>query len=429
MPVKKYCDLETLQYYDSKWLLRFEAMEINNNDIDNLLFDNMGIVPTLPTSWTESANGTLDLSLSNAYSYWPEGAGAKTVSIANGTTSGLSKFFLKLTDAGNFPMQWGSNIQWKNGSEPVWQAFNEDIIMFTSNNGGSTWTGQVLQTNAITPYWKFTANVSDNKSAIPFGLYNTPNTTFYVDWGDGTNSTLTSSNYSEIPYYNDEPSFNALASMHTYSSSGIYTITVRCNDWSNVYLLQKHDSCDGYDSGDLENNISSNYISNTQGPLRVVYYWRKTVDEILSPLPPLKGTAFYEDDPEDTIDWLYDKQDNNITLYYSAFSTIPDKFFNNFKTVTSFYYCFYGCSLTSIPDNLFKGMYNITNFGSCFKGCENLSVVNLYIDSPNVSSWDNFINNDRHTIHVPANSTSYTNLNFEITKTFNPLSLVTVIGE
>lgn len=171
MSNEKYLNYAGLQYYHEKLQLDLANMVVTDDDLDIVLFDELGIVPPLPETWTESVNGTLNLALGDAFSYWPEGAGTKTISITNGTTAGVSKFFLKLTDAGNFFVEWGSNIQWKNGSEPVWQAFHEDIIMFKSNDGGSTWVGQLLQTNEIEKYWKITVktNNANTEVFLPFG--------------------------------------------------------------------------------------------------------------------------------------------------------------------------------------------------------------------------------------------------------------------
>ena len=451
MSVKKYCDLETLQYYDSKWLLRFEAMEINNDDIDNLLLDNMGIVPTLPTSWTESANGTLDLSSSNAYSYWPEGAGTKTVSIANGTTSGLSKFFLKLTDAGNFPMQWGSNIQWKNGSEPVWQVFNEDIVMFTSNDGGSTWTGQVVQTNEITPYWKLSVKVpwkrysddtgynSEDAYNIRLNLTSLSNDTI-INWGDG--SSINISNISSYNVYD-----------HEYAESGIYHIKITSNnfhtaallDWLGIeFISDDRDAWGPYTetlysidspypliSGIWRDTSTSNHFEESFGGC---FYNCKILTQIPDKLfhNNPQSTSFNEcfcycENLASVPSGLFDNNPLVTDFSYcfnecSSITSIPSGLFDNNTAVIYFSFCFSGCySLTSIPSDLFLNTPLVIDFWECFSGCSALNNFTLYITATEVKSnigTSNFISssssNSTHIVYAPCGSTTYESFLFNI---------------
>ncbi len=604
MSTEKYLDYSGLEYYHEKLNVDLANIAIDSQEIDSLLFDKFNAIPSIPTEWTTSANGTLDMSLSNAFSFEPEGAGTKTISIVNGTSFNDSTFFLKLIDAGNFLIEWGSNIQWKDGNEPDWQPFYEDIILFTKNNNENTWTAQVVQSNAITPYWKLTVSVnntdrvsynyifqqsyidnmiyrlpfylpsdaeidwgdgtsecsrehsysepgtyhikvssnmfdteyiinwisdetsegcylnarvvsidspmpsfkgsyigsstsketvdnsfedifqaysnlqsipeklfwnlpaitnlddafhgcplenftlyisspnissisadfcdpyvgktytfngeyyeytgggntsrrtstiyapcgsatyqafsnqsselgltvrvlpndspfvytvttgSDKKSAIPFTLYNTSNTTFCVDWGDGTFSVLQSSNYQQ---------YNTLASVHTYETAGTYTITVDCNNWNNVYLMQTYLHIYGSDSYSLNSNLSTL----GRGPVIPIYYWRTTVTAFNSPLPHFKGTQTYTDDPSDYEDEINETFNNRIILQYcDALQSLPSNLFTNNTSISTLANCFEGCiSLQSIPLDIFNTCVNVTSFERCFYGCTSLTTV------------------------------------------------------
>ena len=333
----------------------------------------LGIPPALPENWTVSSDGILDVSLSNAYSYWPEGAGTKTISIVNGTTAGISKFFLKLTDGGNFPMQWGSSIQWKNGSEPEWQAFNEDIIIFKSNDGGNTWTAQVLQTNAIQEYWKFTIQIPENETVyIP--LDNHVDT---IDWGDGSSiETVQHDSY----LYGDGDVFKF--TYHTYSLAGIYQIKVQSDNFADCYMATDDSDPCGYNDD--------------------YYYYECNVEpytiSIDSPLPCIKGTYQWPDDSSMNIDDAFDR----CFCEYTKLVSIPDKLFYNNPQVKSFHECFYHCSsLQSIPSGLFDKNTAVVStptvlyqdsggFEDCFYGCSSLQSIpsGLFDKNTAVTNFD-----------------------------------------
>ena len=80
--------------------------------------------------------------------------------------------------------------------------------------------------------WTFTVDTrlldssgTNKKSSIPFSLYNQTGT-LNVEWGDGTRSRLTSSNYTVS---------SSNASVHEYSRAGVYTVTVRCKTWASIH--------------------------------------------------------------------------------------------------------------------------------------------------------------------------------------------------
>ncbi len=366
MPNEKYLDYAGLQYYHEKLNMDLASMLMTDDDLDIVLLDELGVAPPLPETWTESANGTLNLALGDAFSYWPEGAGTKTISITNGTTAGISKFFLKLTDAGNFPMQWGSNIQWKDGSEPEWQAFHEDIIMFKSDDSGSTWTAQVVQTNEITPYWKLTVQmpahhywndgeVTRYRILLPFRFTNSA----VIDWGDGTVETPETA----------RPDINYEYCYHTYQADGIYHIKVQYDDFENLYI--------------------GNWLSTDYGVEYAAYEvmpaYLTSVVSIDSPLPKLKGSYL-----DTSSSWR--SADNNfkeIFCEYDNLTSVPEKLFCNNRLVTSFQSCFRDCtSLQSIPSGLFDGNTAVTSFQNCFRDCTSLQSISSGLFDSNTAVTD-----------------------------------------
>ena len=291
------------------------------------------------------------------------------------------------------------------------------------------------------PYvWKIKIKASE--AAIPFNLYGQDNITLFVNWGDGTSSTITSSGYASDPFDNyDAPSF------HTYSSNDEYIISISSNDWKNTYILTAFEDIDQPDP------IYGSYQSH--------------LVEVVNALPKVKGTnrpnyGNYSEliTQENKFDYLFEGCTNLVK--------IPSDLFAKNESVTSFKLCFFDCyKLAFIPSNLFEkntecttfsecfshcralqyvpnvlfkhntkandfsscfnGCYNITtvfpnlfyyntlltNLNYCFEGCSNLTKFNLCIQSPNIQWASNFVpyaSNDERIVSVPANSTTYTTL-------------------
>ena len=206
----------------------------------------------------------------------------------------------------------------------------------------------------------FTANVvSENeskKTGIPFSLYLQPDIELTVDWGDGTTSTLTQSDYS---------SNNLEASTHLYSNYGTYTVTVNSSDWNNTYWMAISDL------DDMENSTSIN------APL---WWWKKTLTSINYPLPPTKGVqthAYWDCSPIDFEEYgqINDNSLNYLFSYCHKLKNISKYLFINYVDTNDFCDCFWGCnSLESIPEELFISTGG-TLFNRTFKDCTELKYI------------------------------------------------------
>lgn len=64
---------------------------------------------------------------------------------------------------------------------------------------------------------------------VPFTLYGSENAFMTVDWGDGTVNTVASSIYQDPVVFRN--------SVHEYSNSGKYTISVTSSDWDQIYMV------------------------------------------------------------------------------------------------------------------------------------------------------------------------------------------------
>lgn len=189
------------------------------------------------------------------------------------------------------------------------------------------------------------AKTSGNKKAgIPFYLYGQSGITLYVDWGDGTFSTLTSSNYT---------SSSSNASVHEYATAGTYNIIVASNNWANMYLFCAE--------------------SGSQDDVTAAFYWsRTTITKINKAIPKVKGIKYCN--WEKTIE----TRNNSFFRFFYNYSlqSIPSDLFSKNTAVTDFDTCFYGCrSLASLPSGLFNSNTAVTRFDSCFGACTSLTSI------------------------------------------------------
>ena len=144
---------------------------------------------------------------------------------------------------------------------------------------GNTWRF-TINTELIDPTKLYSGN-SNDRGAIPFYLNsNYNNVTMYVDWGDGTNSTLTPSNYTDRPinasFIESGEGLDTEASQHIYDQPGIYTIRVECSNWNDVYLLNLDDDSEG------------------QRESNAAWIWRMTLVSFDNAVPQMKGIMDYE---------------------------------------------------------------------------------------------------------------------------------------
>ena len=226
------------------------------------------------------------------------------------------------------------------------------------------------------PKFKFTVDTEaqtagNKKTGIPFNLYGQDGIELTVNWGDGTSSTLTSSDYTDTDTGTDTGTVQNSSSIHEYAVAGEYTITVDSNDWENVYF---------YTSAGNEVTDSS-------------AYFRETLISVNNAIPKVKGTIIGSLTLLLAMAWNtniislmnlenYDFESNRgINGLFCLFShcinlrSISSNIFDNLEAV-SFNSCFAGCSsLQSIPSELFSNNTSVIDFALCFAGCTSLQSI------------------------------------------------------
>ena len=83
-------------------------------------------------------NGLVNLSLGNYFSRTITAATTLTISGALASPA-TNSFFLRLTNAGAFPITWFSGVKWGGGTAPTLTVSGVDILGFVSIDGGLTY--------------------------------------------------------------------------------------------------------------------------------------------------------------------------------------------------------------------------------------------------------------------------------------------------
>lgn len=219
--------------------------------------------------------------------------------------------------------------------------------------------------------WEITVNTEataqgEKTTGIPFNLYGQDGVTLTVDWGDGTTSILSSSNYTAS---------NAQASVHEYAEAGIYTISVSSKQFSKCYLMTIA-------------AIQSINILNSA--VRAIYWYRRTLISVDKILPNVAGRNGYTSPTSTTTLRQYKDSFSYLFSQCKKCTTIPFGLFDNNPAIKSFEFCFYQCaSLTAIPAGLFNNNTVVTDFSNCFHGCSSLTTLpdGLFDNNPAVTDF------------------------------------------
>ena len=210
--------------------------------------------------------------------------------------------------------------------------------------------------------WYITVKTSNKQAAIPFQLYNQAGIELTVDWGDETQSVLTSADYTESG--TDE------SSIHTYDHDGVYTIKIVSSDWSNTSIA----TATYIYSTTLTYGTSSesSYINNTY--YKFLNIFRNTLYQVNSEIPFFSGMNYKS---SSSGAWYkYTNSFMGIFSQCSKLSYIPASLFKYNKTKTTFNACFYGCSsLKEIPEHLLDGCTEAKYLDYLFCSCSNVAVV------------------------------------------------------
>ena len=227
--------------------------------------------------------------------------------------------------------------------------------------------------------WEITVNTEAKTSGakttgIPINLYSQPGITMTVDWGDGTESVLTSASYSSAR--------DSAPSVHEYATAGTYIVQMKSTKWKDAYI----------------DVTSMNYAS---VPSHIAGF-RSTLVEV-GRLPRCKGVLYHYSSTSGP--------SKNINCFFHCFrgcshlTSIPNGLFDNNPAVTDFNSCFRDCSsITSIPAGLFDNNPKVGVFGTCFYGCSNITSIpaGLFDNNPEVTVFSACFHGCSNIASIPA---------------------------
>lgn len=131
---------------------KFVAVDIDflGSTLSNLVLSNVTI-----TDYGETINdigsiggGTqdIDLELGNVVKATVD-TGATTFTISNPQASGTeTSFTLKLRNGGSQTLTWPASVDWGDDGEPSWSASGLDVVVFHTDDAGTTWLGHLAGT-------------------------------------------------------------------------------------------------------------------------------------------------------------------------------------------------------------------------------------------------------------------------------------------
>lgn len=109
---------------------------------DRLRHDGTGFVnaPPILRSALGNATGATTINLNNAEFFTATATGAVTWTFSNprGDAAG---FVLRLTNGGAFAQTWPASVDWPGGTAPTLTAAGVDVLVFVTDDGGTTWRG------------------------------------------------------------------------------------------------------------------------------------------------------------------------------------------------------------------------------------------------------------------------------------------------
>lgn len=337
-------------------------------------------------------------------------------------------------------------------SNSVYESSPNDRMFIVMES--DTWELTVKSTYGTTSY---NYPSSGYYSAIPFDLAYQTGAQLNVDWGDGTKSTLTASNYSS----SDDPR----SSLHKYvqdSGPTIHKITISSPDFGQTALFSM--------TGEINSNSKK-----LAAPLRA---FRDSLVSVDSPIPAVKGTyvcsptytsmyssyletnvlrfLFYDCiNLESICAGLFDNHPNATNFSYifglsttqgtiAKLETLPLKLLYRNASAQNFTYAFAGRAMKTLPEDLFKYATSQLSLAYAFdslstaypmesipsnlflydKNISSLSNLNLHcnefeirIGSKNVASATDFMkvtssmNPEKRIVYVPKDSTTHASLN------------------
>jgi hypothetical protein len=99
------------------------------------------------TNTTVVGATTVDLSISNYFKYTI--TGSTTFSFVNPpVTSNAVVFVMSITNGGSSPVVWPGTVRWPGGTAPTLTTSGVDILVFSTDDGGSNYRGLASQINS-----------------------------------------------------------------------------------------------------------------------------------------------------------------------------------------------------------------------------------------------------------------------------------------
>jgi hypothetical protein len=230
-----------------------------------------------------------------------------------------------------------------------------------------------------------TVSVTSGQSfTLPLVAFGGVQPNILVDWGDGTESEVTSTTDSDR--------------IHTYASTGVYDISITGN--MPGFKVNNNSAIRNLITAIIDfgrvglktldffgcNNITSIPASNT---MEVGY---RGLGNIISFSGFMRGTGITSI-PSDIFQFSPLANTFSDIFAFTSITSIPSGLFNNNTQATSFGSAFNGCTLlNTYPLNLFDTNALVLSFASTFRNCVALTQPLQFTNNTSVTIFDNVYN-------------------------------------
>lgn len=198
---------------------------------------------------------------------------------------------------------------------------------------------------------------------LTFGIKTKNNTTnnFYINWGDGQESSLIINSNQEIN--------------HTYAEAGEYIVKIIGNT-TGVEINKGKEKLKSIDKCSLAfSNIDNMFLDclNLEEIVNGIFDNSITITSANSTFAGCKKLSVL---PVGLFDQNINISNFNNTFSNSGILTIPNGLFDRNTSATTFEGCFSNCvSLTNIPVNIFNKNISVKSFKNCFTNCSKITTL------------------------------------------------------
>jgi len=385
MSKKRYVDLDAMQYYESKWKLKFEELAINDDELDEICEEAINGIQewsfTIDTRFVSQNNKKTGIPF-NLYNQ----SESLRIDWGDGTSSRLTAADYALTNTS------ASLHEYENpGEYTITVKCLHYSNLYVLGTGNDTQYLNASDLSIVSLYW-WRHTLKSVNNAIPLVKGMNRYRTFYSNRLE-----IFSDDLSYLFYQCYELSSVPQDLFEKNPSTSIfYRCFSKCSSLTSIpeKIFDKRTNSNCTFTLCFENCTSLSSI-----PEKLFYGI-----EIGNFNSCFSGCNSLASIPAELFSNINGTSFASCFCYCKQLTSIPANLFNSSTNATSFNECFSYCeSLTSIPSNIFKFNTNVEDFSFCFSSCKRLQSLpaNLF-NSPNATTFNGVFHGCESLTSIPG---------------------------